>query len=309
MKKIYLFILILIYCELGYTQQDAQYTQYMYNTISVNPAYAGSRGVLNITGLHRSQWVGLEGAPKTQTLSLHSPLRNDRIGIGLSVVHDKIGPTQETYIDAMASYTIPVSYDGDKLAFGLKLGGHLLNVDFMKLNQYTTQLVSGNNINNQFSPTIGAGIYYYNDKFYMGLSVPNFLETKHFKESTSSNNFIAEERMNFYLITGYVFDLGEDWNFKPALLTKAVSGSPLQIDASANFWFKQKLTLGAAYRWDAAWSAIVGLQVSDTLMLGFAYDKEVTELGNTAFNDGSFEVLLRFEFNKGKDKILSPRFF
>ncbi|TYP98345.1 type IX secretion system PorP/SprF family membrane protein [Tenacibaculum adriaticum] len=312
MKKIYIIILIILYAQIGFTQQDSQYTQYMYNTVSVNPAYAGTRGTLSITALHRSQWAGLEGAPVTQTLSLNTPLRNERIGIGFSVVHDKIGPTQETYFDAVMSYTIPTSDKGDKLSFGLKAGGHLLNIDFMKLNQYVPQLVTADNIDHKFSPTIGAGIYYHNDHFYAGLSVPNFLETKHFDETSDANtetSFVAKERMNYYLITGYVFNLNENWVFKPAVLTKVVSGSPLQVDLSANFWYKQKLTLGAAYRWDAAWSAMAGFQLNDSLMLGFGYDKEITDLGNTSFNDGSFEAFLRFEFARKLDKIISPRFF
>lgn len=292
----------------SYGQQDAQYTQYMYNTMSINPAYAGSRGVFSLAALHRSQWVGLEGAPKTQTLNLHTPVgESGKTGIGLSIINDDIGPTHETYFDIDFSYTINTSENG-KLSFGIKAGGHLLDVCFDCLNQYNpNDLLLQSNIDNKFSPNVGAGIYYHNsDKWYVGLSAPNLLETKHFDESSLS---VAKERINYYLIGGYVFDLSSDVKLKPAFLIKAVSGAPLQADLSANFLINEKFTIGAAYRWSAALSAMAGFQVSESIMLGFAYDRETTELGNTQFNDGSYEVFLRFELFNRRDNIISPRFF
>ncbi|GAA4274372.1 type IX secretion system membrane protein PorP/SprF [Aquimarina gracilis] len=299
----------------GYAQQDAQYTQYMYNTISVNPAYAGSRGVMSIMGLHRSQWVGLDGAPRTQTLTVNTPIGDsERLGLGLSVVNDEIGPVDETYINIDFSYTIPTSEYG-KLSFGLKAGGHLLNVDFQQLTQFNSNdNLFENNIDNKFSPNVGIGVYYHTDKFYLGLSAPNLLETDHFDESTTDDSstaisFLAEERINYYLIAGHVFDLSTEVKFKPAVLTKLVFGAPLQVDLSANFLLYDRLTLGLAYRWDAAVSALAGFQVSDSMMIGFAYDRETTELGQTQFNDGSYEVMLRFELFKKYNRMLTPRFF
>ncbi len=312
MKK-FILTIVCIAASIGglIAQQDAQYTQYMYNTISVNPAYAGSRGLLSINGLYRSQWIGLDGAPKTQTLNFHTPV-SQRVGIGLSIVNDEIGngTNQDTYFDGVFSYSIPTSRTG-KLSFGLKAGGHLLNVDFTKLQNYRPDLNAArlNNIDRKFSPNFGAGIYYHTDKFYAGLSVPNFLKTQHFDDSNSTSSFLAEERLNFYLITGYVFDLNPNLKFKPAVLLKAVSGAPLQVDVSANFMLNEKFTLGAAYRWDAALSGLFGFQITDQFMLGLAYDREITELGNSAFNDGSFEVMLRYEFLTKYKKVITPRFF
>jgi len=314
MKNI-LSALLLVVTAVGglIAQQDAQYTQYMYNTLSVNPAYAGSRGVLSIAALHRSQWVGLDGAPTTQTVNFHTPL-SERVGVGLSIVNDEIGngTNQDTYFDAAFSYTIPTSRDG-KLSFGIKAGGHFLNVDFTKLQNYSAEGsgVAPMNIDKKFSPNFGGGIYYHTNKFYAGLSVPNFLQTEHFDTSgnTGSTSGIAEERMNIYFITGYVFDLNPNWKLKPAALIKAVSGAPLQADLSASFLLKDKFSFGAAYRWDAAVSALVGLQVSDSFMVGLAYDKETTALGSTSFNDGSFEVFLRYEFLNKQRGISNPRFF
>lgn len=294
-------------------QQDAQYTQYMFNTMSVNPAYAGSRGQFTAAALYRSQWVGLDGAPETFTLNLHSPIRNSRVGYGLSVVQDNIGDgvVSETYLDAVISYTIDVSLEG-KLSFGFKAGGNLLNLDFNQLRNFDAEPVSNDNIENKFSPNFGLGIYYHTNKFYAGLSAPNILQTEHFDNaegSSSSNQFLSQDRINFYMITGYVFDLNPNFKFKPALLTKVVGGAPLQLDISANFLYNDKFSFGAAYRWDAAVSAMAGFQITDQLMLGLAYDKETTELGGTQFNDGSFEIFLRYELLKSFQKLVSPRFF
>jgi type IX secretion system PorP/SprF family membrane protein len=285
----------------------------MFNTMSVNPAYAGSRGQLSIAALYRSQWVGLDGAPETQTLNLHSPIRNSRVGYGISVVNDNIGDgtVQETYFDAVVSYTLEVSSEA-KLSFGLKAGGHLLNLDFNGLNNFDNEPIAGDNIENKFSPNFGLGFYYHTDRFYAGLSAPNLLETDHFdndQRDANSVQFLSTERINFYLITGYVFELNPDLKFKPALLTKVVGGAPLQLDLSANFLINEKFSLGAAYRLDAAVSALAGFQISDQFMLGLAYDRETTELGGTQFNDGSFEVFLRFELIRSFQRTISPRFF
>ncbi|MFC4096226.1 PorP/SprF family type IX secretion system membrane protein [Euzebyella saccharophila] len=309
-----LFLLLIFWSE-GTAQQDAQYTQYMFNTMSVNPAYAGSRGQLSAAALYRSQWVGVDGAPETFTLNLHSPIRNSRVGYGLSVVNDKIGEgtIQETYIDALVSYTIDVSLKG-KMSFGLKLGGNMLNLDFEQLRQRPgfEEATSTDNIENKFSPNFGLGLYYHTDKFYAGLSAPNLLETEHFDDgSTDANDvdFLSQDRINFYLITGYVFDLNDNLKFKPALLSKMVSGAPLQLDVSANFLFAEKFSLGAAYRWDAAVSGLAGFQITDQILLGLAYDAETTSLGDTQFNSGSFEIFLRWELVKSFEKLVSPRFF
>lgn len=312
MKKIFLIVFVVFaFAKAVTAQQDPQYTQYMYNPITVNPAYAGNRGVMSIMGLHRSQWVGLDGAPRTQTLSLHTPIANSRVGLGLSVVNDEIGPADETYAAADFSYTIPLA-DASKLSFGIKGGVHLLNVDFTRLNIFNpgdSRLQQ--NVENRLSPTVGVGAYYHNERFYVGFSSPNLLKTDHFDSSNNSSatSFIAEERIHFFGTAGYVFDLNDEIKFKPATLVKVVSGAPLQVDVSGNFLFNDKLTLGASYRWSAAVSALVGFQVSDQMLLGFAYDRETTALGNAVYNDGSYEVFARFELFNNYDKIITPRFF
>ncbi|TMM57312.1 type IX secretion system membrane protein PorP/SprF [Maribacter algarum] len=310
--KYYILILFFLIGLQSYTQQEAQYTQYMYNTLSINPAYAGSRDGLTLTALYRNQWIGVGGAPETQTLTFDTPLGNlSNSGIGVSIVNDKIGPIQETYFDIDYSYTMLISKKG-KLAFGLKAGGHLLNIDFETLNEYSSNdVLIDDNIDNKFSPNFGLGAFYYTNNFYLGLSAPNILETKHFDKSADDTNgftSLASERINLYLISGYVFQLNPNLKFKPAGLVKLVTGAPLQVDISTNFLIKEKLTLGLAYRWGSGVSAQAAYRIKQSFLLGFAYDWEPSSLGATQFNAGSYELVLRVElFNKRK--IVYPRFF
>lgn len=300
--KILIFALMLT-CYSGFAQQDAQYTQYMYNTININPAYAGSRGVMSVFGLHRTQWVGLDGAPTTNTFSLNTPISNSNLGVGFSLVNDRIGPTSDNTISADISYTIPMN-EVYKLSFGVKASGNIFNLDTDKLDPAQANDPNLQNFNNEFSPNFGAGVYLHSDKLYLGLSVPNFLQDSKYNDNEVA---VFQERMNFYFIGGYVFDVSQSIKFKPAVLTKMVAGSPLQVDASANFLFFDKFMLGGAYRWDAAVSALAGFQVTDGLFIGYSYDMETTQLRR--YNSGSHEVFLRFELFNKVSKMVSPRFF
>lgn len=287
----------------SYAQQDAQFTQYMYNTININPAYAGSRGAMSIFGLYRTQWVGLDGAPKTAAFSVNTPINDSNLGVGVSFINDEIGPTIENTISVDVSYTIQTSEDY-KLSFGVKGTGNFFNLDAGKLNPKDVTDASLFNYN-KFSPNVGAGIYFHSDKTYVGLSVPNFIETKN--KYDDNVKAISVERISYYFIAGHVFDLGPNIKFKPALLTKLVQGAPLQVDVSGNFMFYDKFVLGVAYRWDAAISAMAGFQISDGLYIGYGYDQETTNLRN--YNSGSHEIFLRYELFNNYNKIISPRFF
>lgn len=304
MKTNKIFILLMMlsgWCS--FAQQDPQYTQYMYNTINVNPAYAGSREVLSVFGMYRTQWVGLEGAPDTGVFAIHSPL-SERVGLGATFTNDRIGIANESTISVDFAYHLPLS-ENYKLALGIKGSAHLLNLEYSKLNLYNpNDPTMQEDISNRFSPNVGAGAYLYSDRFYLGLSVPNILQTDHYDDNVQST---AAERMHGYLITGYVFDLGESLKFKPAAMLKAVKGAPLQLDVSGNFLFFEKLTLGAAWRWSAAISGLAGFQVNENWFIGYAYDAETTKLAN--YNSGSHEIFLRYEFTKKSERIISPRFF
>jgi type IX secretion system PorP/SprF family membrane protein len=301
MRTKFLYFSIVLLGFTGLAQQDAQYTQYMYNTINVNPAYAGSRGVLSIFGLYRTQWVGLDGAPKTAAFSLNTPVENSNLGLGLSVVGDDIGPTEERAISGDVSYSVPTS-ESYKLSFGLKATANLFNLNEGKLRPRDADLLLKKSSN--FSPNVGAGVYFHSDKLYLGASVPNFLETKRYSDNDYA---FYKERMNLYFIGGYVFDLSPTLKFKPAFLSKVVQGAPLQLDLSGNFMFNEKFVLGAAWRWDAAASLMAGFQINKGLYLGYGYDLETTKLKN--YNRGSHEIFLRFELFSKPEKIVSPRFF
>ncbi|MBE0390441.1 MULTISPECIES: type IX secretion system membrane protein PorP/SprF [unclassified Flavobacterium] len=303
MKKIALVYTLVFTGLVGFAQQDAQYTQYMYNTININPAYAGSRGVMSIFALHRTQWVGLDGAPVTNAVSINTPLNNSNLGLGVSLVNDKIGPTHENTLSVDLSYTIPTS-ETFKLSFGIKGTANLFDVDASVLNPETSGDRALTDYNNKFTPNIGAGLYLHSDKAYIGLSVPNFIETNRYDDNEIA---IFKEKINYYLIAGYVFDLDYNLKFKPALLTKLVEGAPLQVDVSGNFLFNDKFSAGLAYRWSAAVSAMVGFQVSDAIYIGYGYDLATTKLNN--YNSGSHEIFFRYELFKNNKRITTPRFF
>lgn len=293
---------LLLTSVLSFAQQDAQFTQYMYNTTNINPAYAGSRGVLSIFALHRTQWVGLDGAPVTNSISIHTPFNGSNLGFGLSIVNDKIGPTQENTISADVSYSIRTS-ETFKLSFGMKATANFFDLDVNKLNPVNID-PSLQNFNNKFSPNIGAGIYLHSNKAYVGFSVPNFIETNRYNDNEIA---IFKEKINYYLIGGYVFDISSDIQFKPAGLLKIVQGAPLQADISANFMFMEKLTVGIAYRWSAAMSGMVGFQISEGMHIGYGYDLETTHLDK--YNSGSHEIFFRYELFKNNNKMTTPRFF
>lgn len=303
MKKL---AIVLLFCSaFGFAQQDAQFTQYMYNTININPAYAGSRGVMSVFGLYRTQWVGLDGAPETSTLSINTPLNNKKIGLGFSLVNDKIGPTNENNFSADFSYSIQTSAE-TKLSFGIKGSANIFNLDPYKLTPEHQGDPQFSDFRNKFTPNVGAGVYLHSDKGYVGLSVPNFIQTDRYDDNDTA---IYKELINYYLIAGYVFNLDkyEMIKFKPAVLAKMVDGSPLQVDVSANFMFNEKFTAGVSYRWSAALSAMAGFQINRSMYIGYAYDRETTKLNN--YNSGSHEIFLRFEFMNNYSRITSPRFF
>lgn len=305
-NKVLVGVLVSFGCVEIHAQQDPQYTHYMYNTVNINPAYAGSRGALSLFGLHRTQWVGLEGAPRTNSFSINTPLRNSKLGLGVGFVNDRLGVTEENTASIDLSYTVDLNRQGSKLSFGVKGSANMLNVEYSRLKQSTPgDPLLAVDIQNEFSPNIGAGVYWHNEKTYVGLSVPNFLENKRFE--TTGIYSSMNQRMHFYLIGGHVFDINPVLKFKPATLVKATQGAPLQVDLTANFLIHDKLTIGGAYRWDAALSGLIGYQITNGLFIGYSYDAETTKLAR--YNNGSHEVFMRFELFNKYDRVNSPRFY
>ncbi len=280
-------------------QQDSHYTQYMYNMNVINPAYAGSKGITSIGILGRTQWVGVEGAPKTVTFSLHSPV-GKAVGLGLSVIHDEIGPVKEDNVYVDFSYTINTSEEG-RLAFGLKGGFSFLDVRELII-------VDPDPLNipiHESSPNFGAGIYYYTNKFYLGVSAPNFLETRHLEKNGGVVSS-ASEKMHYFLTSGYVFELSDKLKLKPSTMVKATSGAPVSVDLSLNLLIDEKFEVGLSHRFDDSISGMVGFNVNEDFRIGYAYDYTTTKFGDY-INSGTHEIILLFDFNRRNLK--SPRFF
>ncbi|RDY61700.1 type IX secretion system membrane protein PorP/SprF [Flagellimonas nanhaiensis] len=306
-------LLFLVISNIIKAQQDPQYTQYMYNTQIVNPAYTGSREVLSFGMLGRTQWINLDGSPQTGTLSVNTPIGlYKNMGLGLSIVYDQIGPAMESNVVVDYSYSIQLARRNiSKLSFGLKAGADMLDVDYSKLNIFDpNDPFFQTTVDNELQLQVGAGIYFHTQKFYAGFSVPNFLNSKHFDEASLNNQDlenIAVERLHYFYIMGYVFDLSPSLKFKPATLVKFVSGAPLQWDMSANFLISEKLALGGSYRWNSSLSGLVGFQVNRSIFVGLAYDYQSTAIKD--YSNGSYEAFLRFDIFNKSDRILTPRFF
>ncbi|MDC0008101.1 type IX secretion system membrane protein PorP/SprF [bacterium] len=297
-------IFLLMISFIGYGQQDPQFTMYQYNPLTVNAGYAGSRGHLTAISLYRSQWAGLEGSPETITFGIDTPLSISS-GAGLNIIQDELGPSTETYIDANYAYQLILNRKGDKLALGLKAGARVFNLDFSKgIRRDQDDVQFNENVNSRLLPTVGAGLFYYTDKAYLGLSVPNFFASEHFDRQTEVRSL---ERTHFFLIGGYVFDVNPTLKFKPSFFVKQVVGAPIQVDVSGNFLLSETLNLGVNYRWDDSISALLGFKISPKFDLGYAFDYSTNGLNQ--FNSGTHEVFLRYQF-VSRDKLLkSPRFF
>lgn len=308
MKKLLICISSLIAADSAYGQQDAMYTQYMFNMQAVNPAYTGSRGIISATAMYRNQWVGVDGAPKTETVSFEMATRNKKMGLGLQAFNDKIGIVRTTGAYATYAYRINFPENESSLAIGLQGGVSNYKADLTKVD-----LVDGGdpafmqNINT-LMPSFGAGIYYNTDRFYAGFSIPNLVRSYLRKDQyLYSTEVIARRYFHMFFITGYVFDLDENLKLKPSVLVKAVRGAPVEADINLNLWIKEIVGIGASYRTGDAVAGLLEVQISNQLRLGYAYDHSISKL--VKYNQGTHELMLRFDFGWDKGQILSPRYF
>lgn len=304
-RTIFTICTALLLVQFSFAQQETQYSQYMLNPLLFNPAYAGSREVISIAALHRTQWLGIDGAPSTQNLSLHAPVWR-RVGLGLTINNDAIGngTVQVTEFNGIFSYTLPLN-DETLLAFGMNFGGSLNEVNLSNL------VISGGangSQQSQFVPNLGVGFFLRNPNYYFGVSVPRLLENL---ITDQLNDEIRYEKIRtLQLIGGIVFQPFLDWKFKPATLIKINEGAPLQLDLSLSTLYIDKIVLGTSYRWGSSVSALMGYHFSEKLFGGLAYDQEITDLGGQSFRGQSFEFLLRYEFEDRKCKCSpKPRFY
>lgn len=306
MKRLIIIVMLIIGYEYSNAQQLPQFTQYMYNTISVNPAYAGSRDALSIVGLNRNQWAGFDGGPETQTLSIHSPLRNEKIGLGMSLINDKSGFENFTYAYGDFSYTIQGG-ENYEVSFGLKAGmtyyklaSELYNMTEVNQDPYFNERLDRWNAN------FGAGILFHSERWYIGMSAPKLIN----HDRNNASTYASLERNHYYTIGGYVFDMSETVKFKPSFLFKYTKGAPISTDLTANFLFNEKFWLGGSYRFNGdqqAVGALVDFQVSDQFRVGYTYEIPTGEI--RPYTSGSHEILLMYEFRFLKKKQKSPRYF
>jgi type IX secretion system PorP/SprF family membrane protein len=285
-------------------QQDPMFTQYMHNPVSINPAYAGSRGTLNVVAMHRQQWVGIDGSPKTLALSVNSPFINYNVGVGLSLLYDELGPTRQTGIYADYSYHLKVT-NKTKLAFGLKGGINIYDINLQGLRgSEGDDYISMYGYRKLYHPNVGFGTYLYSDRFYLGLSIPKMLQNN---LSDDDNTLINKEERHYFLTGGVVLDVSENIKFKPSTTVRIVSGAPVSAEFSAAVLLHDRLWLGGMYRLNDAAGAMVKFDLTDQLSVGYSYDYTLSEL--RPFNQGTHEVFISYDFAFRNRKTLSPRYF
>jgi type IX secretion system PorP/SprF family membrane protein len=298
-------VVVLVLCyEQGRAQQDAMYSQYMFNYLAVNPGYAGSRDVLSATGLYRKQWVNVEGAPSTTTFAIDMPIRHEQMGIGLMVFNDQIGVEKNTGLYASYAYRLRLTKKGT-LAFGANIGfaqyrASLGNVD--PKNPTTPDQAFSRNVNN-LNPNFGFGVFYSTDRFYLSASLPHVLAS----DLIESTELQSRLKKHYFLGAGYVFRVNPNLTLKPSVLVKVVEGAPMQGDANLNAWLMDKVGLGVSYRTGDAVVLLAEFQLLPALRFGYAYDITTTRLARYA--SGTHELMLRYEFATRKKKIVTPRYF
>lgn len=311
MKKQFLAIVILALFNLkAKAQQDPHYTQYMYNMNVINPAYAGSKDNLALGLLYRQQWVNVDGAPKTATFSIHSPTGKN-VGLGLSVISDRIGPVQENNMYGDFSYTLNLGGE-HRLALGLKTGLTFQKVGLFSDigNGYVPQpndiAFQQNSSNTYFN--IGTGLFYYTQKYYLAASLPNILEANYLDVQEDGQAYqFGTEKQHFFITGGYVFELSDTTKFKPSFMIKSAFGTPVSIDLSANALFFDKFEIGGTYRLDDSFGAMVNYAINSNIRIGYAYDHIISDLNVTT--PASHEFMLLFDVNLSKKVSISPRFF
>jgi len=306
MKKIQLLILSVLFSSVALAQQQAMFTEYMYNEVTLNPAYAGSHGVISATAIARRQWVGIEGAPSTLSFNAHSPLKNENIALGISIVHDQITVSRNFNMFGSASYKIAFSKE-NHLHFGLQYGFTSISEDLTSFDGLQSDASSDPDLGIETAsgviPNVGFGMYYYNHQFYIGVSSPQLLNNA--IEFGSAE--LPELERHYFLNSGYVFNLSPEFKFKPTIFVKVVENVRPNFDFTGTFIWNEVVSIGAAWRSFDSFDILAGFQINEQFKLGYAYDLTTTSLNQ--FNNGSHEIALNYKFSFSDDKIITPRHF
>ena len=308
MKKIILILALLTASVELMAQQDVQFTQYAFNQNSVNPAYTGSREALSFLTLFRKQWVGFDGAPTTLTFNVNSPAVKDYLGLGFTYTYDKIGPTVQNGMFADVAYRIRFAKQR-KLSFGLRIGLSVFSAKFADLTTVDAgDALFQNNIKGKALFNFGFGIYYYSPKFYVGLSVPRLLRNDvNISDASTGNAQIAVNKMHYYFIMGYLFNVSPVVKIKPSTQIKFTPGAPLSADITACVILYDKFWVGAQYRIGDAAGLQAQFNITPQLRVGYSYDFSVS--GLSRYNSGTHEIMLGYDLIFPKEKVKSPRYF
>ncbi len=287
-------------------QQEPLYTQYMFNTVSVNPAYAGTRNAMNMLLLSRVQWAGLEGAPRTYNFTMHTPLNNYKMGLGFSIVSDSYGPVDNSYFNFNYAYRVNLT---NKIILSMGIKGGIYNyhvgLNNLAIGDGSDASFSENQEHN-WQPNAGMGLYLYSGKWYAGFSIPKLIQTTFSEEASISN--VSDLRRHYFLMAGYILDLNSELKFKPSVINKVVEGAPPSTDVTAQFLYQDTYWFGATYRFGDALAFIANVQLNKQLMVGYSYDFSVSDLAK--YNSGSHEIIISFDFDGFlKNKVISPRYF
>lgn len=305
MKKIlFIIFLSIVAHQAGYSQQDPQSSMYFFNPLAFNPAYAGSRGSVSINAIHRSQWVGINGAPMTQFLSFHMPLRHQSIGVGFHVINDRIGSRTSQSIYADFSFAIRLNRNEDRLAFGVTGGVDINQFNFNGLVVNDPTDINYLNTYSGANPNFGFGLYYYGKRHYIGVSVPRLLQMS---LANNSINTTASTSRHYYLAAGYVFKVNSVIDFKPSILLKITENAPFTFDLNGSFFLFERFWIGGMYRFNESAGANLAYQFKDLFYIGYAFDYPYNDLRTNNF--GSHEIVLGFDFMKKKKTVVGPRYF
>lgn len=287
-------------------QQEVQNSFYMFNSSVLNPAYAGSRDALSVVLDARSQWTGWKGAPKTNSFIMHTPLMNESIGVGLNVVNDVIGPTNKTALFGDFAYRIRLNKNNDRLCFGIRAGADLIrnNLGSLAVNDATDPLVVNNTNFNTNTFNTGAGVYYYGQRFFVGLTAPKIIPNKLSKDAAFA---ASKQVLHYYLIAGYVFKLNSLWDLKPGCAIKYTQNAPISIDANLSVLFNEKIWFGVMYRHGSAAGANVAYNFTKQLRVGYAYDYSINNMGR--YSPSTHEIIIGFDFLSNQKALKSPRYF
>lgn len=290
----------------AFAQQKPMYSQYMFNMLNINPAYAGSRGAMSAVALYRNQWVGFPGAPRTTTFSFDMPIQNRKVGLGMQLYDDRVGIERTTGFNAIYAFRFQFAVSGT-LSLGLQAGLLNYQANYTEVNTYLPNDPAFSSNVRGILPAFAAGVYYNSDKFYIGFSTPALLRTKIKYNNAAEIASVSSRDLHLYLASGTVFDLNPDLALKPSILVKAVSGAPVEVDINCNLWLQNKISLGASYRTGDAIVGMVEYQVNQQLRFGYAYDKTFSNLGTLV--NGTHEIMLRLEFGSPSVRVSSPRYF